>query len=70
MRTGKGCAGSKTLTEMPSAVAGKVLMETPSVCGSSSSAGVGVGVLLGCVAPCVKVVPQHHGGTEGGLCVG
>lgn len=47
MKMGKDCAASKTLTEMPSMVAGKVPMEMLSVCGSSSTARVGAGALSG-----------------------
>ena len=47
MKMGKDRAASKTLTEMPSVVAGKVPMEMLSVCGSSSTARVGAGVLSG-----------------------
>lgn len=55
MKVGKDCAASKTLTEMPSMVAGKIVMEMPSVCGSFSPACVGWVSSPGCVASCVKV---------------
>lgn len=47
MKMGNDCAASKTLTEMPSMVTGKVPMEMLSVCGSSSTARVGAGTLSG-----------------------
>lgn len=41
----KDSVGSKTLTEMPSVVVGRALLEMPSFCGNSSPAHARVGVL-------------------------